>query len=393
MYISNRIKDVRRVASREKADHMIEAEAKGINTLHLGGAPWWLQPQHVREALCLSAEENLAAPSDGLLELRQALAKALAQENGIHIDPDSQLLVTNGAMQGIQIIMSVLTDPGDECLTFWPGFFYYGTLELIGTTPTYAPISQRTGWAWDLEILERNITPRTRVIMINTPHNPIGHVATEEELMAIGDIARRHNLWIVSDEAYDRMVYDGRKHISTASLPGLEDITITLRSFTKTYAMNNYRIGYIVSPAELQPLFRKSLEWSVLAVNSFCQRAALAAVSGPQDWVHEIGTRFEHCRDLMCSSLGEIEGVRYVIPEGNPHLFIDVSGLGISGTEFSRFLLFHYGVPSEPGHLFGSNDHIRLAFGGEDPVVIEAAHRFGQAVSQLSKSVNAKEIF
>jgi aspartate/methionine/tyrosine aminotransferase len=365
---------------------MAELEAEGRDVLHLSGAPWWLQPEHVRQALANSAEDNMAAPSDGLPELKLALAEKLARENRIHVDPETQIVVTNGAMHGIQVIMTVLTDPGDECLTFWPGFFYYGTLDMIGTVSTYAPISQETGWAWDLGALERAITPRTRVIIVNTPQNPVGHVATEDELYAIGEIAHQHGLWVVSDEAYDRMVYDDREHISMASLPGLGDITITLCSFTKTYAMNNYRIGFIASAPELQPLFRKSVEWSLLAVNSFCQKAALAAVTGPQDWVQEIGPRFEHCRNLVCESLGEMEGLAYVKPEGNPHLFIDVSGLGMTGAEFSRHMLVEQGVPTEPGSFFGSEKHVRMAFGAEDDVVREAARRFRAGVAQVLTS-------
>ena len=382
--VSDRSRGVRKVASRDKAQLMAELEAEGRDVLHLSGAPWWLQPEHVRKALADSAEENLAAPSDGLPELKQALAEKLARENNVHVNPDTQIVVTNGAMHGIHVIMTVLTDPGEECLTFWPGFFYYGTLDMIATVSTYAPISQETGWAWDLEALERAITPKTRAIIVNTPHNPVGHVATQEELYGIGKIARKHGLWVISDEAYDRMVYDGRKHISMASLPGLEDITITLCSFTKTYAMNNYRIGFIASPPELQPLFRKSVEWSLLAVNSFCQKAALAAVTGPQEWVQEIGPRFEHCRDLLCESLGEIEGIAYVKPEGNPHLFIDVSGLGMTGDEFARYMLVEHGVPMESGSFFGSDKHIRLAFGAEDEVIREVGRRLRAGVAKLS---------
>ncbi len=363
---------------------MSSLEVEGKRLLHLSGAPWWLQPPHVREALAQSAEENIGSPSDGLPELKTALAEALAQENNIRVEAESQIVITNGALHAIQIVAEVLTDPGEEFLTFWPGFFYYGTLNLMGTVLAHAPISQENNWCWDLDTLERSITPRTRAIIVNTPHNPVGHVATLDELHRIGEIALRHGLWIISDEAYDRMVYDGRKHISIGSLQGVEDITITVRSFTKTYAMNHYRIGYIVSSKKLQPLFRKALEWSVLAVNSFCQKAAWVAVSGPQDWVKEIGPRFEHCRNLICDCIGEMHDVSYVKPEGNPHLFLDVHGLGMDGAEFSRFLLKEYGVPSEPGSFFGSDQHIRLAFGAEDGIIREAASRIRSCVDKLT---------
>lgn len=383
--ISKRARIVRRVVSRRTMDLVASLKAQGKEILSLHGVPYWLPPDHVLNAGANAAKNLAGAHPLGLLEFRQAIANKLEQDNGILVDPEHELLVTNAAQHALNIVFTALLDPGDEVVMYSPIYFYYGILELMGAVPVYVKTRQENNWRWDAKALEQAITPNTKLIIVNTPTNPTGYVATEDDLEVIAEIARKHDLLVVSDEAYDRMVYDGARHLSFGSLPGVKDRTITIHSFTKSYAMPQWRVGYIAAPAELIPYLRKVLEWNALSVNHVAQHAAKAALEGPQDWIKEITTRFQRSRDLMVEGLQSVPGISFAIPKGSPFLFLNVADLGVSGEEFCLTLLYDYSVFSDPGSFFQSDSHIRLEFGGDDNIVIEAAKRIAAAATSLGR--------
>jgi len=277
------------------------------------------------------------------------------------------------------VVFTTLLDPGAEVVMYRPAFFFFGAIRLAGGVPVYAETRQEENWQWDAKALRKAITPKSRMIVINSPTNPTGYVASEDDLRAVAEIAEEHDLFLVSDESYDNILYDGRRHLRLAALPGFRDRTITICSFTKTLALQPWRVGFILAPSHLIAHFQKVLEWTVLRCSHVAQRVAQAALEGPQAWVSEIATRFQRARDIMAGELNSAPGLSFAFPGGSPFLFVNVTHLGLSGAEFSHWLLNEYGVPTDPGAFFGSDGHVRLPFGGPDEVVREAAKRISAA--------------
>ncbi|MCA1647208.1 MAG: aminotransferase class I/II-fold pyridoxal phosphate-dependent enzyme [Chloroflexi bacterium] len=384
--LSRRAQLVDRSAARATSDAAASLRAAGGDVLELYGAPYWLPPEHVLEAAAHNLHDPDAAHSQGMPALRRAIADRLEHENGIVADPERAILVTNAAMHALYVAFNSLLDPGDEVLVYSPAFYFYGSIELAGGTPVYARTAESSEWAWDAAALAAAVTPRTKLLIVNTPTNPTGYVATRDDLEAVAEIARRNDLIVVSDEAYDHMLYDGRQHLSIAALPGMGERTVTVCSFTKSYAMKQWRLGFLVAPEVLLPAMRKILEWNVLECNHVAQHAAIAALTGPQDWVADISRRMQHCRDVMTSALEGTPGLSFVMPGGGPFLFLNVSALGIDGHQFAGLLLRTHGVPMDAGGPFGSSEHVRLLFGGEDHIIREAAWRIRLACDELQRN-------
>ena len=383
--IPSGIRSLPRVASRITADDTMASELAGHQVLRLEGAPWWSPPQHVLDAAANALDDPGSAPSQGLALLRVSIAEKLSRDNGIEADPESEILVTNAANHALSIVFTALLQPGDEIVVPGPSYQYDPILRLIGAKAVHASSAIESGWRWDLDEVEKAITGRTRILLINTPTNPTGYVAKQDDLERALTIARKHGLPIVSDEAYDNLLFDGNKHISIGSLdPGLHDV-ITIYSMTKSYAMRGWRVGFVAANRALIAQCRKILEWNCLSVNLVAQHAARAALDGPQAWVSDVGRRFQHCRDLMINVLEDAPGLRFVKPHGAAFLFLGVGELGVTGAEFSRLLLTKFGVPSEGGEYFGDPLSIRLEIGGEDRAVIEASRRVRRAADQLSE--------
>ena len=380
---SARARVLPRVTSSELADQIEKLRASGLDVVPLAGAPYWPPPEHVLRAAAEAASRNENAPSAGFPELRMAIARKLDAE-GVTVRPESEILVTNGAMHALSLVFTTLLDPGDEVLLFKPAFFFFGGIRLAGGVPVYAETRQEQNWRWDAWALEAAITPRTKIIVLNSPTNPTGYVPTEEDLLAVARIAKRHDLIVVSDECYDNMVYDGARHIRVASIAELRDRTITICSFTKTLAMQPWRIGFIAGRSEFVDELQKTLEWTVLRCSHVAQRAAQAALEGPQDWVSETATRFQRGRDLMIDALKGASRLSFARPKAAPFLFLNVSQTGMSGDEFSQFLLRNYGVPTDGGAFFGSDSHVRLLFGAPDEVIRTAAKRIAAASDECS---------
>jgi aspartate/methionine/tyrosine aminotransferase len=370
-------------AARETTDIVETLQGRGQNFLGLYGSPHWLPPPHVLEAARVALKDRAGAPAQGLPALREAAASKLARVNGIDVEAE-QILVTNAANHGLWIVLTSLLDPGDEVLTFSPHYYYQGLIRLAGGVPTYAATRSEDGWAWDLDALEHAVTAKTRVVIVNTPTNPTGYVATPADLAAIAELAQRHDLVLVSDEAYDHTVYEGNRHLSIGALELAAERTITICSCTKSYVMRHWRVGFVAAPERFISTFRKVLEWNCFHVNHVAQHAAAAAIGGPQDFVPVIAERFERCRDLMLSGLASAVGISFVQPAGGPFLFVNADLLRGRATELRRLLLYEYGVATDIGTPFGSDRHLRLPFGGEFADVAEAAQRISVATRRLS---------
>jgi aspartate aminotransferase len=374
--VAARAKALEPVAAQETMRITRELRAQGRDVVSLYGSPHWLPPEHVLSRARAAVSDNDGAPAEGLPALLEAIAARLARENAVHVDPEQEIVVTNAANHALSVLFAAMLDPGDEVLTFSPHYYYQGVIELAGGVPTYAPTRQEDGWAWDLDALRAAVTPRTKILVVNTPTNPTGHVASDDDLRGVAAIAADRDLLIVSDEAYDHTVYDRDGHRSIAALPEAAGRTLTVISATKSYAMRHWRVGFMAGPARLIAPCRNVLEWNVFNCNHVAQHALLAALEGPQDWVEDIGRRFERCRDAMVDGLRDAPGASFAIPAGGPFLFLRVD----DAEAFRYRLLREYGVPTDPGRHFGSAAHLRLPFGGELDDVRDAAVRIRAAL-------------
>ena len=382
-FVAQRVQEASPIGSLQSGPRIAELRRRGVDVLALYGAPVLPMPPHILEAAAKAVREMGGYPPvQGLPSLRQAIADMVTQEEGQSLDPDSEVLVTNGGMQAAYAVFTALLDPGDELILPVPAFFFDEMIRLVGGTPVLVPTEEEEEYRLDVERIERAISPRTKAILLNTPHNPTGYVATLEDLQALGRVAERHNLLVISDESFRRFVFDGRAHQSMIGVPGLRGRTIVLRSFTKSFALQAWRIGYILAPPPLVEAFSKAQQWMTITVNYVTQKVAEAAITGPQDWLAPLNAQYQRNRDYAYDAISQMEGIWCVKPQGLPLFWLNISALGVSGFEFSQELLTEYGVPSTAGEHFNTPaPHVRIAFGGTQETLDKFIDRLGRAVA------------
>lgn len=381
-FVAQRAKSVDRVGSRLSGEWIVEEARRGHRVSELRGAPVLPLPEHVLEAVHQASVENLSAPSQGLLSLREAISTQLRLESHVDVDPDG-ILITNGAMHALYIVLTSVLEPGEEVLLYSPAFFFYGIIELVGGIPVYAPLDEEEDFRFDVNRLQERISPRTKAVLVNTPVNPTGYVATLQDLQAIAALAERHNLLIISDESYDRMVYSGQ-HYSICSIPEAVARGVTIRSFTKSYALPQWRIGYVATSVPgLAQVFRKVLEWTVLTCNYVTQKAALAVLTGPQEWIDRFNRYLPKARDTLLSGVRALPGVTCVQPAGGPYLFPNISATGMDSVEFAHYLLEEFGVPATPGVFFQSDRHVRIPFAAPEAELSDVVRRLSESSEEM----------
>jgi aspartate/methionine/tyrosine aminotransferase len=350
--------------------------------LELHAYPQRALPPHLREAAQAAATAPREMPSRGLPALRAAIAARVGRENNLTLD-EANVVVTNGAMQALNVVMRALLDPHDEVVLPAPCYFFDGVVRLAGGHPVLVPMEERDGYAWDLDRIAAAITSRTKLLVISTPVNPTGYVPPRADLQALLDLATRHNLLILSDESYNRMLYDGLPSISIVGLPGGWERTIVVQSMSKGFALHPWRVGYVVAPAPLIPAFTKVLEWELLQVNHICQAVALAALEGPQDWLAGIADEFARDRDLLWPAVQATGVLQCPRPQGGPFLFLSARAAGYTSAALSHRLLWDWGIPTTSGEYFYMPHHARLAFGASAATLADLTARLAAAARQL----------
>ncbi len=330
------------------------------------GEPDFDTPPHIVEAAydALKAGFTHYVNSRGISELLDAIAAKLAQDNDLHYAPDKEILVTLGGKQAIFCAIMATVDQGDEVLVLDPAWVSYDPMvRLAGGIPVHVPLRPEDNFHITEAQLSAHLTSRTRMVILNSPNNPTGRVATREELEAVAAIAEKANLLVISDEIYEKLVYDDRQHISIATLPGMRDRTLVVNGFSKSYAMTGWRLGYVAGPVSLIGALLKVHQHSVTCTTSFIQKAAVAALKGPQDDMVHMVAEFKARRDLVVQGLNAIPGVKCSQIEGAFYAFPDVSAYG-TGEEVGKILLRDGGVALVPGSAFGEScgNHLRLSF-------------------------------
>ena len=365
-------------------------EAQGRPMIHLQiGEPDFDTPAHVREAAkrALDAGATHYAPFPGIPELRKAIADDVTKRKGFPADP-SQVFVTVGGKGVMLYAILGLVDPGDEVIVPDPGYPIYESLtRYVGATAVPIPIRMENQFRLDVEELARLITPRTRLLIINSPANPTGGVLTRADLERIAELAEEHDLWVMTDEIYGRILYDGAEHISFASLPQMAERTIVLDGFSKTFAMTGWRLGYAVVPESLKEVYGELVINTISCAPTFAQVGAVEALVGPQDDVDAMVVEFKARRDLIVEGLNEINGIKCATPLGAFYAFPDISGTGLTGAEFAERLLTESDVCVLAGTAFGGvgDQHIRISYANSRENLTEALNRISRFVAGLGR--------
>jgi aminotransferase len=344
------------------------------------GEPGFATPPHIVEAACQALHDGFTkySPNPGYLDLREAIAEKIERVNGYQADPGSEIFVTVGAMQALALTFMVGIDPGDEVLVTDPSYTNFeATVTLAGGRVVYVPTDPGRGYLPHAADLAAAITPRTRAILVNSPANPTGAVYPRDLLHAIAEICVRHDLLLISDETYGRLTYGDIQAVSPASFPGLRDRTVSIFSFSKEYAMTGWRIGYLTGPASMLQVMAPVQEAMASCVNSATQRAALAALRGPQDCVETMRQAYQRRRDLVVERLGRIPGVRCPRPDGAFYAFPDVREITDDTVRLAERLLFDQKVVVSPGEAFGpqSGGFLRLSYATSDEGLAEGLTR------------------
>jgi len=342
------------------------------------GDPDFHTPAHIVDAAkaALDANQHHYTGPTGIQPLREAIAADLESQYGLDYGPD-EVMVTAGAQEGIMLTMLGLCTPGDEVLITSPRFTTYDTaVRLCGGIPVPVPTWERDDFALDVAEIEKRITPQTRMFVLVSPNNPTGAVTPPAVIRAIADLAIRHDLIIVADEIYGRMIYAPNEHLSIATLPGMRERTVTLNGFSKTYSMTGWRVGYIAGPADLIAMLTEPRHTLSINACTISQHAALAALTGPQEPIDAMIAAYAERRAWLMPALTDA-GFTYGHPGGAFYIYTNVSSSGLPSPLFCERLLQETGVMLFPGTMFGdeSTDYIRISYLQPLPLIQEAMER------------------
>ena len=358
---------------------MLKIAATMTNVIAMGrGDPDFHTPAHIVEAAKRAIEENQHhyTPPNGIPPLRAAIAADLKKEYGLDYSAD-EIIVTAGVQESIALIMLTLVKPGDEVLITSPRFTTYDmAVSLAGGVPVPVPTFEKDDFALDVKEIEKRITPKTRMFVLVSPNNPTGAVTPPAAIRQIAELAIRHDLIIVADEIYAKIIYDGSEHLSIATLPGMKERTITLNGFSKTYAMTGWRVGYLAAPLDFVTKVTEVRHMQSINTSTISQYAALAAVTGPQEPIEAMIAEYTRRRAFLLPALDKM-GLTYGKPGGAFYVYINISSVGMPTPEFCEQLLRETGVMLFPGTMFGDHDpnYIRLSFLQPLPILAEAVER------------------
>jgi aminotransferase len=346
------------------------------------GIPSFPTPPHIIEAVYRRMREDpdigKYTLGPGMPELREAVAGCLSRQTGRAVDPDKEICITVGAMEALSAAVLTVVDRGDEVILPSPNYASHIEQVLLAEgVPVFVPLLE-ADWQLDIEAIGKAVTPRTKAIILCSPHNPTGANFAESDLRVLAEIAATNDLFVICDETYDFLVYDGHSHFSLTTLPGLKDKTIATFSFSKKYAMTGWRVGYVYAAEGVLDQIMKIHDAVAICAPSLSQHAALAALEGPQECVTEIKASLQRRRDLVCARLDRMgEFFDYVKPQGAYYLMARYRTAGVDSMTFALRLLHEARVITIPGAAFGptGENHVRISFGGTESEINEAFDR------------------
>jgi aspartate aminotransferase len=355
-------------------------KAEGIDVCGFGaGEPDFDTPEHIKRAAIEALEAGFTkyTPNAGIPELRQAIADKLAADNGLDYRA-AQVIVSNGAKHACYNAILATCQPGDEVIIPAPYWVSYPDMvRLVGAEPVILPTSERNSWKIRAEDFENAMTPRTKMLIMNTPGNPTGSVYTREELEAIVNVAAEEDIYILSDEIYEKLVYDDVQHVSVASLSKeAYDLTITVNGFSKSYAMTGWRLGYLAAPDAVARAVDSIQSHTSSNPSSFSQYGALAALKGDQQPLADMREEFDMRRNYMLDRISKISNVTAVKPQGAFYILVNISQLGLTSQNFADRLLSKANVAVVPGAAFGDDRTVRFSYATSLDVIKKGLDRF-----------------
>jgi aspartate/methionine/tyrosine aminotransferase len=387
MKLAERMSRIGTETAFEAAARARALEATGRSVVHLEiGEPDFDTPANIREAAKRAFDRGAThyTPTVGIPELRAAIAADATARKRVAVTPDRVVVVPGGKPVMFFAILALI-DEGDEVIYPDPGFPIYESMaSYVGGRAVPCPIRQENGFRLDPDELAALVTPRTKLLIINSPANPTGGVSTREDLERIAAVAREHDLTVLADEIYGRILYEG-EHVSIASLPDMAERTIVLDGFSKTYAMTGWRLGYAIVPESLVQPFSRLIVNSVSCTNAATQWAGVEALTGPQDSVDAMVAEFRVRRDLIVDGLNSIPGITCLRPAGAFYVFPDISATGLTGAQMVDRLLNEGGVSALAGTAFGQVGlrHLRFSYATSRENIAEAIRRTRAVVEPL----------
>ena len=371
----------------ERATQM---QKNGEDVIHMEiGRPDFDTPEIIKQAANTAlANGNVFYTSNyGTPELRQAIADKLKRDNGIDYKAE-EILVTIGVGEGTYAAVAAFTEPGDEILVPDPVWLnYINVPNLLGAKAVTYGLTEETGFQMNLEEVKAKITSKTRAIVIITPNNPTGGVLSEDVLKELAEIAVSNDLMVISDEVYERLVYDGAKHISVASLPGMKERTFTMNGMSKAYAMDGWRLGYVAAPEEYILAMNKFHQHNTTCAPNFVQVAAIAALNEEGDEVKEMVKEYQRRRDYAVKAINEIPGLHCECPKGAFYIFINCKSLNMKSADLAAWLLENAKIALVPGDVFGpgGEGYLRMSFANSYENVVEGCAQLKKGVEQLQQ--------
>jgi len=352
------------------------------------GEPDFTTPKHIIEAAKRALDEGFThySADRGFPELRQAIAEKLHKERGIDVNPADEVIVTAGGAEANWVTLMALVNPGDEVLIpspYYPPFSI--VVHLAGGVPVPVPLREELGFAWDPEDVKRKVTTKTKILLVNSPNNPTGGVLDEECIKALAETAQEHDLIVVSDEVYEAFIYDGKKAHSIASIPGMEERTIVTNSFSKTYAMTGWRVGFAAGRSEFISQMLKVHYATAICASAIAQRAAIAALTGPQDCVREMTAEYDRRRQIIVDGLNKIPGFKCAMPKGAFYVFPNIKEFRMPSEDFAKFLVKEARVVTVNGSAFGPDGegYLRISYAASAEDIKEALERIKEATERL----------
>jgi aspartate aminotransferase len=385
-YFTSRVRDLAPSPTLAVSDRARQLKAQGIDVIDLGGGdPDFITPEHIRVAAieAMNAGDTHYVASAGIPGLRKAIADKLRTDNGIEVDPNGGVIVTPGGKQALFEATLAFVETGVDMMIPEPAWVSYGPMvELAGGTAVPVPLDPDDNWRLTGEALADAWTPASRILLINSPNNPTGRVLDDTELAAIAAFAQERDLLVFSDEMYEKILYDGHRHTSIATLPGMADRTLVFNGLSKAYAMTGWRLGYVAGPQPYLQQIEKVHSHSVTCATSFVQKAGIVALSGPQEFIGEMVSAWDRRRRNLAERLNAVNGINCPLVEGAFYAFADIRGTGMTSTQAADLFLQEAHVAVTPGIAFGAagEGHVRLSFATSDELLDGAADRIGKVL-------------
>lgn len=375
---------------RKVNEKALAMERNGEKVIHFEiGRPDFDTPEYIKKAAVesLNAGNVFYTSNFGTMELRQAIADKLKRENGIDYKA-TEILVTAGLSEAVFAVLATILEEGDELLVPDPVWLnYINVPNLLNAVPVTYELKEENGYQLDLSEIKSKITNKTRAIVIVTPNNPTGGVLSHETLEGLAKIVIENDLLVISDEVYERLIYDGEKHISIASLSGMKERTFTMNGMSKAYSMTGWRLGYVAAPEEYIAVINKFHQHNTTCAVSFGQAAAVVALREEGGEVGEMVREYQHRRDYAVKAINEIDGISCLKPKGAFYIFINCKSLGMKSAELADYLLEHAKIALVPGDVFGpgGEGYLRMSFANSYENIVEGCKRLSEAVAALRK--------